>query len=110
MKKSPGMFLGLVTIICCVVGWILLRQLVFHNTARLREINHECMQIKPGVKIEELVHLFGSPQHFKEDGYERYLFGSYEYSVLYSDYIVAEVSGEGQITDFRCGERMFPWK
>lgn len=98
---------GYAALMGLLIGWALLSP---RPDDPLHHLYIQCMRIKPGVTVESLTRLFGTPEHVKKDGYEAYLFGSYEYSVMYSDYIVAVVNEKGDVTDFRCGEGAYPWR
>lgn len=110
MKKRYALTLSALILMSGVLGFMYLDRLFFPNTNELNKLNRQCMEVRPGVSLSELQRLFGVPRHFQEEGYVRYLFGSHEYSVLFSDYIVAKINAEGEIIDFRCGEGMYPWK
>ncbi len=70
-----------------------------------------CMRTEPGSSLADLEQLFGKSTIVHNDGKAtHYQFGSHEYSVLYSDYIVAYQDNESKkITRLKCAEKTYAW-
>lgn len=70
-----------------------------------------CMSSEPGSSLADLEKLFGKPTSVRTEGKAtQYQFGSHEYSVLYSDYIVAYQDNESKkITRLKCAEKTDAW-
>ena len=70
-----------------------------------------CMSSEPGSSLADLEQLFGEPTSVRTEGKAtQYQFGSHEYSVLYSDYIVAYQDNESKkITRLKCAEKTDAW-
>jgi len=109
VKKLKILVLGSLGIAagCLAVDTFLQRALPV-NDAHLYDI---CMNSKSGSSIADLEQLFGKSTSVHNDGKAtHYQFGSDEYSVLYSDYIVAYQDNESkQITRLKCAEGTDAW-
>ena len=112
MKKRRVIFiLGSIALLA-VGGVILSHHVLFPNAKENTRVYLQCMQTPQGVTLDQLKNMFGPVHIGHDDGpLHEYWFGSHEYSVAHSAYIVAEVNkSTGQVVRLSCGEGSLAWE
>lgn len=84
---------------------------LFSDSKEMHAVYSSCMATKPGTPLSELQKMFVSADIEHDHGAtHEYWFGSHDYSVLNSAYIVATVNkATGEVIRLSCGEGAVAW-
>lgn len=104
-KTWLGVWIAAAVIVVIAVSIRLLDKAFFGDEDQLSRMHQECLQLKPGVTLAELEEKFGP---YVEN--EPTLFGPYEYSVLYSAPISAELDDAGNVISLSCDEGNYAFR